>query len=207
MPEAFLRWFPLLCLAGFVGTTLWRLRWLRRNTGVDAMAFETGDGAHAFLLRMFRVMVGLTGLYVVARAIWWRSLDAAVGRIDAVAAVTEAAGGVLQTLALAMMATGVLAMVAGQRTMGLSWRIGVDRDRPTDLVTSGLFRYSRNPIFAGVGAYFIALFLVSPTAPTLAIMAAGLVGMAVQVRLEEEHLGNLHGALYEDYRRRVRRWV
>lgn len=207
MPESLLRWFPLLCLLGFVATTLWRLRWLRRHTGVDAMAFETGDGAHAFLLRMFKVQVGLTALYVVARAIWWQELDAAAGRIEAVSALTMAAGGLLQGLALAMMAVGVLAMVAGQRSMGLSWRIGVDRDRATDLVTSGLFRYSRNPIFAGVGAYFIALFLVSPTAPTLAIMAAGLVGMAVQVRLEEEHLGSLHGAAYEDYRRRVRRWV
>lgn len=207
MPEALLRWFPLLCLIGFVATTLWRLRWLRRQAGVDALTFAADDGAHAFLMRMFRVMVAATALYVGARAVWWRGLEGAAGRIDGVARMTEAAGGLLQLVALVMMAGGVLAMMAGQRAMGLSWRIGVDRERPTDLVTGGLFRYSRNPIFAGVGAYFIALFLLSPTAPTLAIMAAGLVGMAVQVRLEEEHLGSLHGTVYEDYRRRVRRWV
>ena len=207
MPEALLRWFPLVCLFGFVATTLWRLWWLRRHTGVNAMTFETGDGAHAFLGRMFKVQVGLTALYVAARAIWWLDVDGVAGRIASVSALTQAGGGLLQGVALSMMAVGVLAMIAGQQNMGLSWRIGVDRERPTDLVTRGLFRYSRNPIFTGVGAYFIALFLVSPTALTLGIMYAGLVGMAVQVRLEEEHLGRLHGAAYDEYRRRVRRWV
>lgn len=207
MPDALLRWFPLLCLFGFVATTLWRLRWLHRRTGVNAMAFEAGDGPHAFLGRMFRLEVAATALYVIARALWGASLEESVGRVMAVVTVMETGGGIPQGLALAMMAAGVLAMIAGQHAMGRSWRIGVDRDRSTDLVTAGVFRYSRNPIFAGVGAYFIALFLISPTAPTLAIAASGLIGMAFQVRLEEEHLAANHGAAYDDYRRRVRRWL
>lgn len=84
-----------------------------------------------------------------------------------------------------------------------------DRDakRKTNLVTSGLFAYSRNPIFLAMRVNLFALFLLRPNALTLTLLALGDTLMQVQVRLEEAHLENLHGEQYAAYRHRVRRWL
>ena len=102
---------------------------------------------------------------------------------------------------------GLLAALAGfglavlaQQTMGRSWRIGVDPKERTDLITHGVFRYVRNPIFTAMVAAQAGTTLLAPT--WLAIIGVVLlaVGVALQVRrVEEPHLLAVHGAGYADY--------
>src|SRR5262249_31050694 len=49
----------------------------------------------------------------------------------------------------ALAAAGIGVTALAQAQMGLAWRIGID-DRPTALVTAGLYRLVRNPIYAGM---------------------------------------------------------
>ena len=81
--------------------------------------------------------------------------------------------------------------------------------RPTTaLVTSGVFRVSRNPMYLGfvliaVGvaiAFDSAAFLVS------ALLLAVLLQVAV-IRPEERFLAKRYGADFEAYRRGTRRWI
>ncbi len=90
--------------------------------------------------------------------------------------------------------------------MGRSWRIGIDTGHATDLVTSGLFALSRNPIFLAMRVCLAILVLVRPNAFTLALWLVGDVIMQVQVRLEESFLQQL-GADYLAYCERSRRWI
>ena len=53
----------------------------------------------------------------------------------------------------------------------------------------------------------IGLFLVAPNALTLLAFGLGDVLMQVQVRLEEEHMAKLHGEMFEEYKKKVRRWI
>lgn len=79
---------------------------------------------------------------------------------------------------------------------------------PTDaLLDSGLYRWSRNPMYLGmaVAAFGLALALTSMTAALLALAAAAVVGNTVIAR-EEAYLAARLGTSYLDYRRRVRRW-
>lgn len=46
-----------------------------------------------------------------------------------------------------------------------------------------------------------------PNAVTLAVLVLGDALMQIQVRLEEEYLGRMHGQEYEHYRRQTRRWL
>jgi len=105
------------------------------------------------------------------------------------------------------LAASFLWTVLAQRQMGVSWRIGVDQSRRTDLVARGLFRVSRNPIFLGMIVTLAGLFLVLPSTATLVIAVLGIVTIGVQVRLEEAHLLEIHGAAYAEYKRRVPRWI
>jgi len=71
----------------------------------------------------------------------------------------------------------------------------------------GVFGRSRNPIFLGMTATLLGLFLTAPNALTLLITGLGITLIQIQVRLEEERLSHLHCAAYEAYHLRVRRWL
>ena len=97
--------------------------------------------------------------------------------------------------------------MCAQFQMGQSWRIGIDNEVKTPLVTSGLFAWSRNPIFLAMRVCLAALALLQPNAITLSLLLMGDLVMQFQVRLEEAFLQEQHGDAYAVYRRRVRRWL
>lgn len=106
----------------------------------------------------------------------------------------------------ALLVFGALLTMLAQSNMGRSWRVGID-DRPTGLVTGGLFRAVRNPIFSAMGVTLAGAVLVAPSVWSVAgwVVYAGLV--AIQVRLEEQHLLALHGEAYARYAARVGRFI
>jgi len=55
---------------------------------------------------------------------------------------------------------GAAIVLAAQAQMGASWRIGID-DRPTELVTGGLFGLARNPIFSGLLLSLLGVVLIT----------------------------------------------
>lgn len=101
---------------------------------------------------------------------------------------------------------GALTVIVAQVHMGASWRIGID-DRPTDLVTSGLYGLVRNPIFAGLLLSVLGFVLITPAPWTIMGFAAICVLICLQVRLEEQHLLRVHGEQYQGYAAQVGRFV
>ncbi len=91
-------------------------------------------------------------------------------------------------------------------TMGNSWRIGVDDGKPGDLVTRGIFKYSRNPIYLGLDVIMIAGFLLQPN--LFFALYALVVGFVVhfQIRVEEQHLRATYGQQYLQYCERTPRY-
>lgn len=88
-----------------------------------------------------------------------------------------------------------------------SWRIGIDTETRTILVTSGLFGISHNPIFPGMMLSLAGTFLATPNAPTLLFGVVAYMLMQVQTRLKEELLEREHGPAYTRYRNKVRRLI
>ena len=91
--------------------------------------------------------------------------------------------------------------------MGESWRIGIDHEHQTALVRTGVFGFSRNPIFLGMTITLVGLFFVIPNTLTALTLLIGAVLIQIQVRLEEEFLTKTHGKEYGEYRQQVRRWL
>ncbi len=92
--------------------------------------------------------------------------------------------------------------------MGASWRVGAAEKDDTTLVSDGPFAYSRNPVFVGQIILFAGMFLVFPSAVQLFLSAAMLVAALRQAgRIEEKILMKNLGADYENYARRVNRWI
>jgi protein-S-isoprenylcysteine O-methyltransferase Ste14 len=78
----------------------------------------------------------------------------------------------------------------------------------TALVTGGVYRFTRNPIYLGFAVTYLALAvgLDSPLAILLLIPCLLVVDRFV-IQREETYLAARFGADYDAYRRRVRRWL
>ncbi len=105
-----------------------------------------------------------------------------------------------------LIALGALLAIVSQARMGASWRIGID-DRRTTLVTSGIYRVVRNPIFTGMILSLTGVVLVPPSPWSIMgpVLAPPLI--ALQVRLEERYLVATHGDAYRNYAAGVGRFV
>jgi protein-S-isoprenylcysteine O-methyltransferase Ste14 len=87
--------------------------------------------------------------------------------------------------------------VWSQLAMGRSWRVGVDHDTPSELVTTGPFRYVRNPIYTAISLFLIAVVVLLPGVATGLLAAAALLCIELQVRvIEEPFLVAHYGAPY-----------
>ena len=62
---------------------------------------------------------------------------------------------------------GIGGALLAQLSMGNSWRVGVDESEVTDLVTSGLFAWVRNPIFTFIWTSLLGLVLLVPNGAAL----------------------------------------
>ena len=159
---------------------------------------STGDSG-------FRGLSGRTG-----SAEWWAGVLFVIALVVGVAAPVAGLVGLpaiawldhrsVNVVGLLVALGGIALTLAAQLRMGTEWRIGVDTDEQTQLVTDGLFAVVRNPIFTAMGLTALGLTLMVPNA----VAVAGLVGLAValelQVRVvEEPYLRALHGPAYTDY--------
>lgn len=97
--------------------------------------------------------------------------------------------------------SGILFTSYSQFAMGKNWRIGVDPDEKTELVTSGFYSKIRNPIYTSCIVHGFGLIVL---APNILMLVTGLVGfyaITAYVRhIEEPHLIQLHGEKYMRYR-------
>lgn len=114
----------------------------------------------------------------------------------------------VQVLGVVLAVMGILAAFGAQMALGASWRIGVDDTERTALVTTGLYRWVRNPIFTAVVVTFLGLTFMVPNLVALIGWMLALTGIQTQVRLiEEPHLHRLHGEPYDRYTATVGRFL
>jgi protein-S-isoprenylcysteine O-methyltransferase Ste14 len=113
----------------------------------------------------------------------------------------------LKYVGIGIMIIALIWTIVAQNHMKESWRIGIDTETKTELITIGLFGISRNPIFLGMILSLIGLFLLTPNAWTLLFMILGYVLIQIQIRLEEEFLTEQHGEKYISYKEKVRRLI
>ena len=90
-----------------------------------------------------------------------------------------------------------------------SARTNVQTRRPaTTIVTTGLYRYSRNPIYLGMMLAYIGLSLLADSVLALAGLPAAIIVIRCGViAREERYLEAKFGDAYRAYKRSTRRWI
>lgn len=103
---------------------------------------------------------------------------------------------------------GIAATLVTQIAMGTNWRIGVDHEERTTLVTGGPFGLVRNPVFTAMAVTGIGLALIAPNVIAVAGAVLLLIALQLQVRVvEEPYLLTAHGDVYRSYAARTGRFV
>ena len=114
---------------------------------------------------------------------------------------TAAVGAVILVAGLALDAAGVAAVIAHHTTI-------VPHRQVNKLVTTGVYRVSRNPMYTGLALVVAGgAFLAGTWWPLLLLPLALLAVTRLAIGPEESYLAERYGSTYADYRRRVRRWL
>ena len=111
-------------------------------------------------------------------------------------------------------AIGVLLMLANLviglaslQDLGDSWRVGVIEEQQTQLIDSGIYRFTRNPYFV---AYLLMFAAYTVLLGSLTLMVLTLVGFGMvhaMILREEKYLAQTHGEAYQQYKQRVPRYI
>ena len=88
-----------------------------------------------------------------------------------------------------------------------SWRAGIPDKDKTELVTAGIYRFSRNPAFLGFDLMYVGALLLYGNLLTLSFSVFAIVMLHLQILQEERYLVNTFGAQYQEYCRHVFRYL
>lgn len=112
-------------------------------------------------------------------------------------------------------AIGIIALLAGILTMlaGTSRfrKLGNNLEpwkHANQIVSSGIYRYTRNPMYLGMALAYLGLALLFGSSWALLLWPVAILVIRTQViAREERYLAKKFGDEYLDYKARVRRWL
>src|SRR6478609_7115148 len=105
-------------------------------------------------------------------------------------------------------ALGVILIVAGFVTQRRAGTDPIPFNPSTRIVSHGLYRFSRNPMYIGFAFWTLGIAFLADSAWMLMVVPVGLVlTNQLIVTREERYLERKFGEEYLDYKQRVRRWI
>lgn len=142
---------------------------------------------------IYMILFGVL-MWFVARSPFALSIDIPYAKI---------AAGVLIVLAIVIDVIAILQFNASSTTIN-----PLKPDKSSALVTHGIYRYTRNPMYVGMLLMLCAWGLILKSASNVLLIAGFVITLTlVQIRHEEQALKSLFAEDFEAYQRRVRRWI
>lgn len=193
-------WVTLTLLCGYLALFFWGTRHASQATGRQVWLFSRARGRDRWIAHGFRAAFALA----IFGPLLWLLLPA-LSAPDPL--WTDGKYIALGVVGVLLAAAGAMLAFAAQWTMGRSWRVGVAADATGDLVSSGLFQFSRNPTFLGQLALLAGVAFAVPCVPTILAPLIFFWSATTQVRAEEAALRQALGADYDAYAQGVPRWI
>lgn len=109
-------------------------------------------------------------------------------------------------IGIVLAASGVLVFILAIVTMRESWRAGIPESDKTELVTAGIYRFSRNPAFLGFDLMYLGLLVAYFNPVHMIFVFFAVVMLHLQIMQEEAFLEKTFGASYLDYKKRTGRY-
>ena len=185
------RLLALFVLAVFYGIYLIK-QWRQKHRGIRTMQIGRGKDAqtHTVETLMGIATVGIIPAQLLSIAFGWSHLPAN-------ARFTGFCIGML----------GDLIFLISVLCMKDSWRAGIPEEDRTELVTDGIYAFSRNPAFLGFDLQYIGVLLMFCNLLTAAFTVFAVSMLHLQILQEERYLTAAFGPEYLQYRRHVLRYL
>ena len=114
----------------------------------------------------------------------------------------------LRYIGLAFVFVGVATLVLAYSSMARAKTTSDPRVHSSRIVTSGIYAYSRNPIYLGWFVLIAGRGLMNASVSSLLVVVTMLLLLYWAVIVEEEkYLESKFGEEYRTYKRSVRRWL
>lgn len=114
----------------------------------------------------------------------------------------------MQIAGVILTAFGVAVFITSVLQMKDNWRAGIQKEDKTDLVTDGIYSISRNPAFLGFDMMYIGILLsfFSWYLCIATVLVMILFHLQI-VKVEEKFLEQAFGDEYEEYKKKVFRYI
>ena len=169
-----------------------------KQTGINPITFGKTGNAHDYIGFVMKVLIALLFIAVFI----YSFSDKAYQYLVPISYLMKE---VFMTVGLILIHLSLLWISVAQYQMSNSWRIGIDENNKTELITKGLYSYSRNPIFLGMIVSVTGIFFILPNAITFFLMLSTYIVIQIQIRLEEKFLEKQHGQEYLSYKQTTKR--
>jgi protein-S-isoprenylcysteine O-methyltransferase Ste14 len=185
------RYFAALTIVLLLGMVLTRILLMKRK-GIEAMSFGKIDKMD-FLIPPFALFY----FYLVF---------AAAFIFPTVSTQEFIHSGGISWVGVFFCLAGLVQVSWSLVSFGQSFRVGIDQDHPGQLITTGVFAFSRNPIYVAFACILLGQFLIFSNWILLIYLSAAIWLFHRQVLREEEYLKKHYGEEYSEYCHRVRRY-
>ena len=169
-----------------------------KQTGINPITFGKTGNAHDYIGFVMKVLIALLFIAVFI----YSFSDKAYQYLVPISYLMKE---VFMIVGLILIHLSLLWISVAQYQMSNSWRIGIDENNKTELITKGLYSYSRNPIFLGMIVSVTGIFFILPNAITFFLMLSTYIVIQIQIRLEEKFLEKQHGQEYLSYKQTTKR--
>jgi len=164
-----------------------------KKIGVDAMQFGKQDKTDfilppVFLLYFYLIIASAFDLPTPIKSVFFSSIP-------------------ISWLGVLFCLLGLILFAWSIFTFGNSFRVGIDIDHPGKLITTGAFAVSRNPIYVAFALVLTGQFLIFPNIVFLIYLCVGFWLFNRQILREEDFLHSHYGQEFEEYCRKVNRYL
>ena len=196
----FNRWFLALFFASVALFYAIRVTFLAKKTQETVTPIGPRGSLHFYVHIIFRVFrVAILALCWVR--LFWPETDNSIGIIDALWAPA------VMVIGDGLMLSAMAGIIAINFYLKDRWRSGIPEKAPRELITSGPYRYSRNPMMLFVMVAQFGFFLALPSVFSLVCLLVGMVAVFIQASLEHKALLATFGDLYRNYCAKTPRWL
>lgn len=191
--------FMLLCLFGI--SYIAKLIILSKKNNIKANVFGKGKKPKETLI----IEKSLRAVTFIGIGIW--IVDACFAKFADKWFILVYESAIIRYLGLAITFIGVLFFILAMVFMKTSWRVGVDNSTKTELITFGVYKFSRNPAFVGMDLMFIGTAFTFTNLITIAITFLIVVALHLQIKQEEKHMKKMFGTDYTEYAVKTPRYL